>query len=162
YRLGRDLLGIPVTAGVLRPVWEAQELNGVKYLNAGKAWYSVKPGKVVFTTDPNEQAIEVVGAGTTSAFILTNYGNIYALGGTASGQCSSDSADRFAKVAHPVAGRQFVEISASVNGTAIMLDDIGQVYTLFNGTFVNRKTSLAPQKADAIYDAANGIPNAES
>ncbi|MFK7696635.1 FIMAH domain-containing protein [Paenibacillus sp. HJGM_3] len=163
YRLGRDLPGIPVSAGVLRPVWEAQASNGVKYLDAGKAWYSVKPEKVVFNpSDPNEKAIEVAGAGTNAAFILTNYGNIYAFGGTGAGQFSSDSANRFAKVVHPVSGRKFVDISASVNGTAILLDDIGQVYTMFAGTFSNNKANLAPQKATAIYDAANGIPNAES
>ncbi|MDQ0920260.1 Ig-like domain-containing protein [Paenibacillus sp. V4I5] len=162
YRLGRDLPGISVASGVLRPIWEAQAANGIKYLDAGKAWYSAKPGKVVFTSDPNEKAIEVTGAGTTSAVILTNYGNIYAFGGTGSNQFSSDPANRFAKVAHPVTGRKFVQISASVNGTAIMLDDLGQVYALFAGTFSNNKTNLAPQKPAAIYNAANGIPNAES
>jgi alpha-tubulin suppressor-like RCC1 family protein len=162
YRLGRDLPGIPVSAGILRPVWEAQASNGIQYLDAGKAWYSVKPEKVLFTTDPSELAIEVAGAGTTSAFILTNYGNVYAFGGTGSNQFSSNPANRFAKVTHPVSGRKFVEISASVNGTAIMLDDIGQVYSMFASTFSNNKTNLAPQKTAAIYDAANGIPDAEN
>lgn len=162
FRLGRNLSGIPVSSGVLRPVWEAQSSNGIKYMDAGKAWYSAKPDKVLFSSDPNEKAIEVVGAGTTSAFILTNNGNIYAFGGTGAGQFSSDSANRFAKVAHPVSGRKFVQISASVNGTAIMLDDIGQVYSLFAGNFSNNKANLIPQKPAAIYSATNGIQNAES
>jgi alpha-tubulin suppressor-like RCC1 family protein len=162
YRLGRDIPGIPVGDGILRPVWEAQASNGIKYLDAGKAWYSTKPGKVPFSSDPNEKAVEIVGAGTTSAFILTNYGNIYAFGGTMTNQFSSDPSNRFVKVTHPDADRKFVEISASVNGTAIMLDDIGQVYTMFANTFTNNKAALNPQKAIAIYDPANGIPNAES
>jgi alpha-tubulin suppressor-like RCC1 family protein len=162
YRLGRDLPGISVASGVLRPIWEDQAPNGIKYLDAGKAWYSAKPGKVVFTSDPSEKAIEVAGAGTTSSFILTNYGNIYVFGGTGANQFSSDPANRFAKVAHPVSGRKFVQISASVNGTSIMLDDIGQVYALFTGTFSNNKTTLVPQKPAAIYNAANGITNAEN
>ncbi|CAN7748085.1 Ig-like domain-containing protein [Paenibacillus sp. LjRoot56] len=162
YRLGRDLTGISVAPGVLRSTWEAQASSGIKYLDAGKAWYSAKPGKVVFTSDPYEKAIELAGAGTTSAFILTNYGNIYAFGGTGTNQFSSDPANRFAKVAHPVSGRKFVQISASVGGTAILLDDIGQVYALFASNFANNKTSLVPQKHTAIYNASNGIPNAES
>ncbi|WP_164821246.1 Ig-like domain-containing protein [Paenibacillus koleovorans] len=162
FRLGRILSGIPTSAGILRPVWEAQVANGIKYSEAGKAWYSAKPEQILFSTDPAEKAIEIVGAGTTSAIILTDLGNLYAFGGTGAGQFSSDSGNRFAKVVHPVTGRKFVEISASVAGTAIMLDDIGQVYSLFAGTFSNNKANLAPQKTAAIYDATNGIPNAET
>jgi alpha-tubulin suppressor-like RCC1 family protein len=162
YRLGRDLTGINVSGGILRPVWEAQSANGIKYLDAGKAWYSAKPDKILFTSDPNEIAIEVVGAGTNAAIILTNFGNLYAFGGTTAGQFSSNTSNRFAKVVHPVSGRKFVAISASVNGTAIMLDDIGQVYSLFAATFSNNSTALAPQKPNAIYNATNGIPNAEN